>query len=193
MTTSRVEAFSDGVIAVIITIMVLELRVPLGSSVSALRPIVPSLLMYLLSFVTIAIVWNNHHHLLYATKHISGGIMWANMHLLFWLSLIPFATSWLGENHGGAWPTALYSLVFLLTGMAYTILERSIIANKYNDSVVIKALRNDYKSMLSVIAYVLAVVFAFILPIVSYVLVAGVALAWFIPDRRIESKIKELS
>ena len=186
MPTSRLEAFSDGVIAIIITIMVLEMRAPRGNDLSALRPLLPAFLSYVLSFVYIAIYWNNHHHLLRATKRVNGRIMWANMYLLFWLSLTPFVTAWLGENHGGLWPTALYGGVLLMAAIAYTILQTAIVASQGRDSALAAALGSDWKGKLSMASYLAAIGLAFANQWWSDALFVFVALLWLIPDRRTE-------
>ena len=186
---TRLEAFSDGVIAIIITIMVLEMKVPHGSNLVAVQSLLPVFLSYVLSFVFVAIYWNNHHHLLHTAKHINGRIMWANAHLLFWLTLVPFTTNWLGENHGAAWPTALYGGVLLMAAIAYTILQRSIIASQGKDSLLAKALGQGWKEMLSLTSYAAAIALAFVNPWLSDALFVFVAMVWFIPDRRIEKLI----
>jgi uncharacterized membrane protein len=190
MGKSRLEAFSDGVIAIIITIMVLELKVPHEASLDALRPLVPVLLSYALSFLYVGIYWNNHHHLLHAAHRVSGGMLWANLHLLFWLSLIPFATAWMDENHYAPAPTALYGVVLLLAGIAYLILQHLIIASEGSDSVLKKALGSDWKGKLSPPAYLLAIVFAPWSSSVSQALYVAAALMWLIPDRRIEHALR---
>jgi uncharacterized membrane protein len=184
MSPTRLEAFSDGVIAVIITIMVLELKAPLGTDIAALRPLLPLFLTYVLSFVYLGIYWNNHHHLLRATKKISGGIMWANLHLLFWLSLVPFFTSWLGENHEAAWPTALYGMVLLMAAIAYTILQRAIVSQQGKDSKLARAIGSDLKGRLSIALYALAIILAPLFQWGSDALFASVAVIWVVPDRR---------
>lgn len=191
MNKGRLEAFSDGVIAVIITIMVLELKVPRGGDLTALRPLLPVFLSYVLSFTYVGIYWNNHHHMLHATKLVSGGVMWANLHLLFWLSLIPFTTAWMGENHFEALPTAVYGAVLLMAAIAYLILERGIIAQKDNDSTLERAVGNDRKGQLSLLLYVAAVPLAFLNTWIADALFVAVALMWLIPDRRIEDKIAD--
>lgn len=190
MTTTRLEAFSDGVIAVIITIMVLEMRAPDGDDLAALRPLLPVFLSYVISFVFLGIYWNNHHHLMHAAKQINGAIMWANLHLLFWLSLVPFLTSWLGQNPGEAWPAALYGVNLLLAAIAYTILARAIVAHHGRDSVLAQALGSDLKGKASIGFYALGVVFATVSPWISYALYVVVALIWLIPDRRIEDRVR---
>ena len=186
MNKSRLEAFSDGVIAIIITIMVLELKVPHGEGFEALKPVVPTLLMYLLSFVYVGIYWNNHHHMLHACGKVSGSILWANLHLLFWLSLVPFATEWMGENHFGAAPSALYGFVLLMSSVAYLILQGLIICVAGTSSVLKEAVGRDWKGKTSMVLYTVAIVTAFWAPSVSHVIYVSVALMWLIPDRRIE-------
>ena len=183
------EAFSDGVIAIIITIMVLQLPLPRGEGLSSLRPLVPVFLSYLLSYIYIGIYWSNHHHLLQATQHVSGGILWANLNLLFWLSLFPFGTAWVGAHPLASWPLALYGCVMLFAGIAYTILTRALIAHHGSSSVLAAAIGNDIKGIVSLGLYAAAVILAFILPwaaIASYVIVA---VMWLVPDRRIERKL----
>ena len=191
MTTGRIEAFSDGVLAIIITIMVLELKVPHGSDLHALRPMVPVFLSYVLSFVYIGIYWNNHHHLFHATNEISGGVMWANLALLFFLSLIPVATAWVGDNPGAPWPAALYGALLLLCGMAWWVLERTIIALEGPGSDLARAVRHRLKENLSPPAYGVGIALAFIRPWLALLVYAGVALVWIVPDRRIESVLRE--
>jgi len=186
MGKSRLEAFSDGVIAIIITIMVLELKAPHEVTLDALRPLVPVLLSYALSFLYVGIYWNNHHHLLHAAHQVSGGILWANLHLLFWLSLIPFTTAWMDESHYAAVPTALYGVVLLMAGIAYLILQHLIIRSQGPDSILKRAVGQDWKGKLSPVAYLTAILFAPWSPVVSQVVYVGAALVWFIPDRRIE-------
>ena len=186
MNKSRLEAFSDGVIAIIITIMVLDLKVPHGEGFAALRPLVPILLLYLLSFVYVGIYWNNHHHLLHAAGKVSGAILWANLHLLFWLSLVPFTTGWMGENRLAAAPSALYGVVLLMAGVAYLILQRLIMAAQGSHSVLKEALGQDWKGKASPALYGLAILGAFESPALSQAIYALVALMWLIPDRRIE-------
>jgi uncharacterized membrane protein len=187
MTKTRLEAFSDGVIAILITIMVLELKVPHGTDWSALRPVIPSLLTYLLSFIFLGIYWNNHHHMLHATERIHGNVLWANLHLLFWLSLVPFATGWMGENHFAAIPTAFYGMVLLCAAIAYTILQRTIIAGQGEHSRLATAVGDDRKGKLSLLLYLIAIGMAFVNDLVSDVIYVVVALIWLIPDRRIET------
>ena len=186
MGKGRLEAFSDGVLAIIITIMVLELKVPHGAELAALGPLIPVLLSYLLSFVFIGIYWNNHHHLLQAVRHVSGATLWANLHLLFWLSLIPFATAWMGENHFAAWPVALYGAVLLAAGSAYFILVRVLIARHGQDSPLAVAVGSDLKGRISVAIYVAAIPLAFVYAGIACALYVTVAILWLVPDRRIE-------
>ena len=189
MTTGRMEAFSDGVIAIIITIMVLELKVPEGSSLATLAPLLPVFLSYVMSFVYIGIYWNNHHHLLAATHKIHGGILWANLHLLFWLSLIPFITGWMGENHFAAVPVAIYGVALLMCGVAYFILARLLIAFHGKDSTLARAVGRDDKGWLSMILYAVAIPLAFRWPSIAVAIYVAVAVIWFIPDRRIEKVV----
>jgi uncharacterized membrane protein len=186
MNKGRLEAFSDGVIAILITIMVLELRPPRGTDLAALLPLMPVLLSYVLSFVFLGIYWNNHHHLFQAIKHVDGRVLWANMHLLFWLSLIPFVTAWMGENQFAAWPVALYGMALLLCAVAYTVLTRVLLALHGKDSVLAAAVGRDAKGYLSLALYVLAIPLAFISAELAWVLYALVAIIWLVPDRRIE-------
>jgi uncharacterized membrane protein len=189
MSKNRLEAFSDGVLAIVITIMVLELKVPHGVELSALKPVVPVFLSYVLSFIYVAIYWNNHHHLLHATKHVDGCILWANLHLLFWLSLFPFATGWIGENHVAPAPTALYGFVLMMAAVSYYMLERSIISRQGRDSVLPSALGSDRKALFSVAIYLLAMLLSLISPWVATSLYVLVAILWFVPDRRIERAV----
>jgi uncharacterized membrane protein len=191
MGKGRLEAFSDGVFAVIITIMVLELKVPQGSGIDALRPEIPVFLSYVLSFIFIGIYWNNHHHMLHAVHRVNGVILWANLHLLFWLSLVPFITSWMGENHKMAVPVALYGVVLFMSGMAYYILSRALIASQGRDSALAIAVGKDFKGILSLVIYAAAVALSFVNPRISIALYTSVAIMWFIPDRRIENRIAE--
>ena len=191
MNKTRVEAFSDGVIAIIITIMVLELRPPHGANWSALRPLLPSFLTYLLSFVYLGIYWNNHHHMLQATRRINGATLWANLHLLFWLSLIPFVTSWMGENHYEAVPTAVYGGILFCCAIAYTILLRTILsAQRGVSSQLAAAIGDDRKGKLSLLVYATAIPLAFVHQSISHALYAVVALIWLVPDPRIESRLQ---
>ncbi len=186
MGASRLEAFSDGVIAIIITIMVLELRTPPGNDFAALRPVIPTLLAYVLSFVYLGIYWNNHHHMLQVTETVSGSILWANLHLLFWLSLIPVATEWLDVSHAAPAPAALYGVVLLMAAIAYWILQQRIIAAQGPDSLLREAIRHDWKGKGSPVLYTAAIVLATWWPAVAIGIYAGVALIWLVPDRRIE-------
>lgn len=185
------EAFSDGVIAILITIMVLELKIPHGTDFASLRPLFPVFITYILSFIYLAIYWNNHHHLLQATKQINGTILWANLHLLFWLSLIPFVTGWMGENHFAPLPTAIYGVVLLAAAIAYYILQTLIVNAQDKDSKLKKALGRDLKGKISPLIYVAAIPLAFVSQWIADALYVLVALIWLIPDRRIESKITE--
>ncbi len=189
MTPTRLEAFSDGVIAILITIMVLELKVPQGSEWDALRPLLPVFLTYVLSFVNLGIYWNNHHHLIHAVERVSGAILWANLHLLFWLSLVPFVTGWMGENHFAPLPTAVYGGVMLAAAIAYTILQTTIVRRQGSGSKLAAALGSDVKGKLSLAAYVVAIPSAFINEWISDALYVAVALMWLIPDRRIEARL----
>ena len=186
MGTGRLEAFSDGVLAIIITIMVLELRVPHGSYLAALRPLLPVLLSYVLSFVYLGIYWNNHHHMLHVTRRVTGAILWANLHLLFWLSLVPFVTAWMGENHFASMPTALYGVVLLMAAIAYWILQRQILHAEGPQAVLAVAVGRDIKGKLSPMLYALAIGAAFVRPDIADAVYVLVALMWLIPDRRIE-------
>jgi uncharacterized membrane protein len=186
MRTHRLEAFSDGVIAIIITIMVLELTVPEGETLAVLRPLVPKLSSYVLSFVYLGIYWNNHHHMLQATEAVTGPMLWANLHLLFWLSLFPFATAWMGENHFAATPSALYGTVLLLAAIAYYILQQLIIASQGPESLLKRAVGRDWKGKLSPVLYAVAIPLAFVSPWLSIGIYTVVALMWLVPDRRIE-------
>ena len=191
MTKGRMEAFSDGVFAVIITIMVLEMKAPNGTSLTALRPVVPVFLTYILSFVYVGIYWNNHHHLLQAAQHVSGGILWANLHLLFWLSLTPFVTAWMGQNEFAPWPVALYGMVMLFAGTAYFILTRSLIAHHGKDSTLAASIGNDRKGRMSLAAYAVAIPLSFVQPWVACACYVGVAIMWLIPDPRIEKALHQ--
>jgi uncharacterized membrane protein len=189
MNKARLEAFSDGVLAVIITIMVLEMKPPSGSTLAALKPVIPVLLSYLLSFVYVAIYWNNHHHLLHATQHVNGATLWANLHLLFWLSLVPFATAWMDSNHFDPWPVAVYGLVLLLAGIAYFILTRTLIALHGRDSTLATSIGRDRKGLISILIYALAIPLAFIRPWIAGAGYIIVALLWLVPDPRIERMV----
>jgi uncharacterized membrane protein len=185
----RIEAFSDGVIAIIITIMVLELKVPGTADLGALAPLVPVLFSYVLSFVFVAIYWNNHHHLFHAVKQVDGRVLWANAHLLFWLSLVPFVTSWMGENHFAPVPVALYGAVLLFAGVAYYILTRVLLAIHGPDSTLASALGADLKGKISLLIYLVAVPIAFVAPWMAGALYVTVAIIWLVPDRRIEKTV----
>ena len=188
MTTGRLEAFSDGVIAIIITIMVLELRAPHDVSLAGLRPLLPVFGSYLISYVYLGIYWSNHHHLFHATQHVDGRCLWANLHLLFWLSLIPFTTAWMGENQFATWPVALYGAVLLLSAIAYTILVRALLAAPGN-TLLANALGSDFKGKISVVIYLVAIPLAFVRSWLACALYILVAVMWLIPDRRIEKQI----
>lgn len=191
MHKGRLEAFSDGVIAIIITIMVLELKVPHSTEVTALVPLIPIFLSYVLSFIFIGIYWNNHHHMLQAVRQVNGRILWANLHLLFWLSLIPFVTSWMGENHFTAWPAALYGVVLMCAGIAYYILSQALIAHHGADSPLAKAVGSDFKGKISVVMYTAAIPLAFVHSWISLGLYILVAILWLVPDSRIEHTLVE--
>ncbi len=191
MRKARLEAFSDGVVAILITIMVLELKIPHGADLESLRPLLPVFLTYVLSFIYLAIYWNNHHHMLHATEQINGKILWANMHLLFWLSLIPFATGWMGENHFASLPTAVYGAVLLAAALAYYVLQQMIIAQQGRNSKLRAAIGRDFKGKISPFLYLAAIPLAFVNQWISDAIYVTVALMWLIPDRRIESKLKD--
>jgi uncharacterized membrane protein len=192
MNKNRLEAFSDGVIAIIITIMVLEFKVPHGESMADLLPLWPVFLSYVLSFVNVGIYWNNHHHLMHAVKTVNGGVLWANLNLLFWLSLMPFATAWMGENHFASIPVVVYCLDLCLCAVAYTVLQLTIIRFQGSESVLHQAVGRDLKGKISLASYVLAIPLAlFGLPWLSGLLVSAVACMWLIPDRRIEKKLAQ--
>lgn len=186
MEKNRLEAFSDGVLAIVITIMVLELKVPHTTELAELKPLLPVFLSYVLSFIYVGIYWNNHHHMFHATKHVTGGVLWANLHLLFWLSLFPFTTGWLGENHLAAMPAAVYGLDLLMAAIAYYVLQRTIIAHQGRDSLLAKAIGKDWKGKLSPVCYLSGVLLSFVNPWISIGLYVFVALMWLVPDRRIE-------
>ena len=186
MGKARLEAFSDGVLAIIITIMVLELKVPHGDDLAALAPMLPKFVAYVLSFISVGIYWNNHHHLLHACSHVSGSVLWANLNLLFWLSLFPVTTDWLGEHPGAAWPSAVYGCVLLAAALSYYLLQRRIIAADGNGSMLKQAIGSDLKGKLSPIAYICGIALSFFLPLAAQIIYLLVALAWLIPDRRIE-------
>jgi uncharacterized membrane protein len=187
MSKTRLEAFSDAVIAIIMTVMVLELHVPHGSDWQAVKPMVPPLLTYVLSFVILGIYWNNHHHLFHATQKITGRVLWANLHLLFWLSLIPFVTGWMGENHFDSLPTAVYGAVLLMCAVSYELLQRTIIAGEGEASRLAHAVGDDLKGKISLALYIAAIPLAFVHELISDAIYVTVALIWFIPDRRIET------
>jgi uncharacterized membrane protein len=191
MSKGRLEAFSDGVVAILITIMVLELKVPHGADWDALRPLIPVFLAYVLSFVFLGIYWNNHHHMLHTVVRINGTVLWANLHLLFWLSLVPFVTGWMGENHFAPLPTAVYGVVLLLSGVAYTILQTSIVAAQGPGSKLATAVGHDMKGKLSMGLYALAIPLAFVHQWIADGIYIFVALMWLVPDRRIESLLTE--
>jgi len=189
MNKTRLEAFSDGVIAILITIMVLELRPPHGTDFAALRETLPAFLSYVLSFVYLGIYWNNHHHMLHLTRRVTGGVLWANLHLLFWLSLVPFVTEWMGENHNAPKPTALYGIVLILAAIAYTILQRTIIAHQADGAQLATAIGGDLKGKISILVYLAAIPMAFWVDVrIADALFAAVALIWLVPDPRIERK-----
>jgi uncharacterized membrane protein len=190
MNKARLEAFTDGVIAVIITIMVLEMKVPHGTDLAALAPVLPVFLTYLLSFIYTGIYWNNHHHMFHAVHHVTGGTLWANLHLLFWLSLVPFVTGWMGENHFTAVPVLAYGVVLLCSALAYTILTRVLLASHGNDSMIAKALGKDFKGWISVVIYVCGIAVALVQPWISCALYALVAAIWLWPDRRFEKLLE---
>jgi uncharacterized membrane protein len=186
MGKNRLEAFSDGVLAIIITIMVLELKVPHGAELSDVQPLLPVFLSYVLSFLYVGIYWNNHHHLLHTVKQVNGRILWANLHLLFWLSLFPFASGWMGENHAAPLPSAAYGLVLLMAAIAYYMLQHLIIRSHGKDSVLGQALGSDSKGKLSPLAYISAIPLAFVSPWISSGIYLFIALMWIVPDKRIE-------
>ncbi len=192
MGKNRLEAFSDGVIAIIITIMVLELKVPEGEGIAALRPLLPVFLSYVLSFVYLGIYWNNHHHMLHTVRNVSGPILWANLHLLFWLSLVPFATGWVGEHHHGELAVALYGVVLLMAGVAYYILQLCIVASQGHNSVLRRAIGSDWKGKASPVLYAAAIVLASWRTEAALAVYVLVALLWLVPDRRIEHVLREL-
>ena len=190
MGKNRFEAFSDGVLAIIITIMVLELKVPHGETLDVLLPLVPTFLSYVLSFVYIGIYWNNHHHMLHAATRVTGPMLWANLHLLFWLSLFPFATGWMGENHFAPLPTALYGLVLLMAAVAYWLLEQAIIASEGRDSLLKRAVGRDWKGKLSPLLYGIAIAATFMRPWIAQAIYVSVAILWLVPDPRIERALR---
>jgi len=191
MGKGRLEAFSDGVLAIIITIMVLEMKVPHGTELASLKPLLPVFISYVLSFINIGIYWNNHHHMIHTAKHVNGSVLWANIHLLFWLSLVPFVTGWMGENNFAKWPVILYGIVLLMAGFAYYLLAHCLTASHGKDSTLAMAIGKDRKGILSIIIYAAGVALSFINPLLGlamYIIVAGM---WFIPDSRIEKKWKQ--
>ena len=189
--TTRLEAFSDGVLAIIITIMVLELKVPHAVELAALEPVLPVLLSYVLSFIYVGIYWNNHHHLFQAAEQVSGGILWANLHLLFWLSLFPFTTAWMGENHLAAVPTAIYGVVLLMAAIAYYVLQHAVIAKQGRESLLALTIGKDWKGKLSPVLYLSAIPLAFVSSWIASAIYVFVALLWLIPDPRIEEALKK--
>lgn len=191
MHKTRLEAFSDGVLAIIITIMVLEMKVPHGTDLAALKPILPVFLSYVLSFLYVGIYWNNHHHMFHTLKRVTGGILWANLHLLFWLSLFPFTTGWMGENLFAPTPTATYGFVLLMAAIAYYVLQQTIVADQGPQGTLATALGSDLKGKISPIIYLLAIPIAFVKPWIAIALYSTVALIWLIPDRRIEKKLAQ--
>jgi uncharacterized membrane protein len=191
MGKGRLEAFSDGVLAIVITIMVLEMKVPHGEDLAALRPLISVFLSYVLSFVYLGIYWNNHHHMLHATQQVSGAILWANLHLLFWLSLFPFVTGWMGENYFASSPTALYGVVLFMAAFAYWLLQRTIIASQGDNSLLAKAVGKDIKGKLSPVLYAIAIIAAFFEQWIAGGLYVLVALMWLVPDRRIERVLSD--
>jgi uncharacterized membrane protein len=189
MHKGRLEAFSDGVLAIIITIMVLELKVPHGAEFQSLLPLLPVLLSYVLSFIYVGIYWNNHHHLFQAVKHINGAALWANLHLLFWLSLFPFVTGWMGENHSAPWTVILYGVVLIMAAVAYYVLVRVLLAGHPPDSPLAKAIGSDRKGRISIVIYAVGIGLTFLNPWLGIALYLGVALMWLVPDRRIEKTL----
>lgn len=186
MGKTRLEAFSDGVLAIIITIMVLELKVPHGDTFSTLAPLIPVFLSYVLSFVYVGIYWNNHHHMMHTVSRVTGSVLWANLHLLFWLSLLPFATGWMGENHFATLPTAVYGFVLLASATAYWLLQQAILASQGDTSVLRRAVGKDMKGKLSLVVYVIAILLTFVAAWAAQLIFVFVALFWLVPDRRIE-------
>jgi uncharacterized membrane protein len=193
MQRNRLEAFSDGVIAILITIMVLELKVPHGAELKDIEPLIPIFLSYVLSFTYIAIYWNNHHHLIHTVKKISGSILWANLNLLFWLSLLPFVTAWMGENHLAAIPVIFYNVILLMAAISYYILQITIVKRDKDDSILLKALGKDYKGKGSVICYAISIPLGFVSPLISMGIAVLVAFVWLIPDKRIEKVLEEIN
>jgi uncharacterized membrane protein len=191
MNKSRIEAFSDGVMAIIITIMILEIKVPHQNTIGSLQPLIPVFISYVLSFIYVGIYWNNHHHMFQATKNINGKILWANLFLLFWLSLIPFATSWVGEQHFSTIPMSIYGFILLMCAISYTLLQNKIMKLEGKESVLYQAVQKDKKGKLSLLFYILAIPLAFVSPWISGLLYIAVALIWIVPDRRIEKQINK--
>lgn len=191
MPKGRMEAFSDGVLAIIITIMVLELRVPQGSDLAALTPLAPKFISYILSFVYIGIYWNNHHHMFHAVHRVNGMVLWANMHLLFWLSLVPFVTGWMGENNFRSLPVAMYGVVLFLAALAYSLLVRALLKIHEKDSPLVIAIGNDFKGNASLVIYASAILLSFFVSWAAFLLYVTVAVIWFIPDRRIEKVLEK--
>lgn len=191
MGKGRLEAFSDGVLAIIITIMVLEMKIPHGTQLSDLQPLAPVFLSYVLSFLYIGIYWNNHHHMLHAVHHINGSILWTNIHLLFWLSLVPFVTGWMGENNFATWPVALYGVVLLMAAVAYYFLAHALARLHGKESIIARALGRDWKGIASIALYACGIALSFVNPWIGFGLYAAVAIMWFIPDKRIESRLPE--
>lgn len=190
MNKTRLEAFSDAVIAIILTIMVLELKIPHGADFDALKPLLPKFLSYVLSFVYLGIYWNNHHHMLQATRKVNGKVLWANLHLLFWLSLVPFVTGWMGENHFAPLPTAIYGVVLLLSAVSYTILQTVIVHHEQGENTLLgDAVGSDVKGKISMALYIAAIPLAFVHQSISHIIFITVAVIWLVPDRRIERKI----
>lgn len=190
MGKGRIEAFSDGVLAIIITIMVLELKVPHGENLQDLKPLIPVIISYVLSFIYIGIYWNNHHHMMQIVKKVNGSILWLNMHLLFWLSLIPFATAWMGENHFSKWPVILYGFILLMAAIAYYFLAHSLISFHGKESILAAAIGKDKKGFISVIMYITGIILSFINSWIGFIIYVLVAFMWFIPDKRIEKNIE---
>jgi uncharacterized membrane protein len=190
MGKGRLEAFSDGVLAIIITVMLLEIKIPHEDDIHSLKPLLPVFLSYILSFVYVGIYWNNHHHMMFTAKHVNGRILWANTHLLFWLSLVPFASGWMGENHFTKWPVIIYGIVLMMSGVAYYILSQALIKLHGKSSTLALAVGEDKKGILSVVIYIIAIAFAFIDSRISLILYAVVAAMWLIPDRRIEKRVE---
>jgi uncharacterized membrane protein len=189
MGTERLQAFSDGVLAIIITVMLLEMKIPHGDDLNSLKPVLPVFLSYILSFIYIGIYWSNHHHMLYSVKHVNGGVLWANTHLLFWLSLVPFASGWMGENHFTKWPVILYGIALFMASISYYILAQSLIKLHGKNSTLGIAIGKDKKGVISVVIYVVAIIAAFFNPAISLILYTCVAGIWLVPDRRIEKRI----